>query len=58
MLLSERDKTGRIPHHRYTAKWYGAHGVLVALAELRYAAGDVSLVALRDQMMGWLFSED
>ena len=57
-LLSERDKTGRIPHHPYTAKWYGAHWVLVALAELRYPAGDESLVPLRDQIMGWLFSND
>ena len=57
-LLSERDKTGRIPHHPYTAKWYGAHWVLVALAELRYPAGDESLVPLRDQIMGWLFSGD
>jgi hypothetical protein len=29
-------------HHPYTAKWYGAHWVLVALAELRYPAGDMS----------------
>jgi hypothetical protein len=57
-LLSERDETGRIPHHPYSAKWYGAHWVLVALAELRYPQGDESLVPLRDQIMGWLFSGD
>jgi hypothetical protein len=57
-LLSERDETGRISHHPYRAKWYGAHWVLVALAELRYPTGDESLVPLRDQIMGWLFSAD
>ncbi|HET9901773.1 MAG TPA: hypothetical protein VFR46_12030 [Actinomycetes bacterium] len=57
-LLRERDAAGRIQHHPYSAKWYGAHWVLVALAELFYPAGDESLVALRDQMMGWLFSDD
>ncbi|HEX6760508.1 MAG TPA: hypothetical protein VF086_19190 [Propionibacteriaceae bacterium] len=57
-LLSERDETGRIPHHPYTAKWYGAHWVLVALAELGYPAGDASLVPLRDQIVGWLLSSD
>jgi hypothetical protein len=54
-LLSERDETGRIPHHPYSAKWYGAHWVLVALAELCYPQGDESLVPLRDQIMDWLF---
>jgi hypothetical protein len=57
-LLSERDETGRIPHHPYTAKWYGAHWILVALAELGYPAGDASLVPLRDQIVGWLLSTD
>ena len=57
-LLSGRDDTGRIPHHPYKAKWYGAHWVLVALAELRYPPGDESLLPLRDQIMGWLFSAD
>jgi hypothetical protein len=57
-LLSERDQSGRIPHHPYSAKWYGAHWVLVALAELGYPAGDESLVPLRDQILGWLFSTD
>jgi hypothetical protein len=58
MLLSERDEKGRIPHHPYSAKWCGAHWVLVALAELCYPPGDESLVPLRDQIMGWLFSGD
>jgi hypothetical protein len=57
-LLSERDEMGRIPHHPYRAKWYGAHWVLVALAELRYPTGDESLLPLRDQIMSWLFSSD
>ena len=49
---------GRASHHPYAAKWYGAHGLLVALAELCYPPGDESLVPLRDQIMGWLFSGD
>jgi hypothetical protein len=57
-LLSERDEMGRIPHHPYRAKWYGAHWVLVALAELGYPTGDESLLPLRDQIMSWLFSSD
>jgi hypothetical protein len=56
-LLSERDEAGRIPARPY-AKWYGAHWVLVALAELGYPSGDQSLFPLRDQMAGWLFSPD
>jgi hypothetical protein len=56
-LLSERDEAGRIPGRPY-AKWYGAHWVLVALAELGYPSGDQSLIPLRDQMAGWLFSPD
>ena len=42
--MSERDQAGRIPVHPYSAKWYGAHWVLVALAELGYPTGDLSLV--------------
>jgi hypothetical protein len=57
-LLSERDATGRIPHHPYRAKWYGAHWVLVALAELGYPTADESLMPLREQILGWLFSSD
>jgi hypothetical protein len=57
-LLSERDETGDIPHHPYRAKWYGADWVLVALAELGYPTGDESLLPLRDQILGWLFSSD
>jgi hypothetical protein len=57
-LLSQRDAMGRIPAHPYISKWYGAHWVLVALAELGYPPGDRSLVPLRDQMHGWLFSPD
>lgn len=57
-LLSQREETGRIPHHPYRAKWYGAHWVLVALADLGYPTGDESLLPLLDQILGWLFSSD
>jgi hypothetical protein len=57
-LLSERGLDGRIPFHPYRAKWYGAHWVLVTLAELGYPAGDRSLVPLREQVLGWLLSEE
>ena len=55
-LLSEREASGKIPFHPY-AKWYGAHWVLVMLAEMNYPAGDEELVPLRDQVYAWLFSE-
>ncbi len=54
-LLSERDADGKIPHHPY-AKWFGAHWVLVALADLDYPPGDAGLLPLRDQVYAWLFS--
>jgi len=57
-LLSERGKDGTIDAHPYRAKWYGAHWVLVTLAELGYPAQDDDLIPLRDQMIGWLFSKD
>jgi hypothetical protein len=56
-LLSERGPDGAIPHHSY-AKWYGAHWVLVALADLDYPPVDPSLIPLREQELGWLLSED
>lgn len=37
-LLSERTR-GVLPHHPY-AKWYGAHWVLAALADLGYPEGE------------------
>jgi hypothetical protein len=55
LLLSER-QDGVIPYHPY-AKWFGAHWVLSVLADLRYPAGDTSLVPLREQVYEWLFSE-
>ena len=55
LLLSER-KGGIIPAHPY-AKWYGAHWVLAALADLRYPRGDRSLIPLREQVYEWLFSK-
>jgi hypothetical protein len=57
-LLSERGRDGSIDAHPYRAKWYGAHWVLVTLAELGYPSGDPSLIPLREQMLGWLFSAD
>lgn len=54
-LLSERKDDGTIPFHPY-AKWYGAHWVLAALADIGYPSGDESLIPLRDQVYGWLFS--
>lgn len=53
-LLSERDRSGRIPHPVY-GKWYGAHWVLTELAHLGYPPGDESLIPLREQVLGcWL----
>jgi hypothetical protein len=57
-LLSERNADGTISAHPYRAKWYGAHWVLVTLAELGYPAGDEALIPLREQMLDWLFSSD
>jgi hypothetical protein len=56
LLLSERKRDGRIPHHPYR-KWYGAHWILAMLAEIGYPAGDKSLVALKEQVYEWLFSD-
>jgi hypothetical protein len=56
-LLSERDADGRIPRNPY-GKWVGAHWVLAALADIGYPPGDESLVPLREQVYGWLFSEE
>jgi hypothetical protein len=55
-LLSERKADGTISAHPY-AKWYGAHWVLVTLAELGYPAQDQALIPLREQTLDWLFSE-
>jgi hypothetical protein len=55
-LLCERGPDGTIPFHPYRAKWYGAHWVLVTLAELGYPPGDGALVPLREQVLGWLLS--
>ncbi len=57
-LLSERTADGRIPFHPYRAKWYGAHWVLVALAEMGYPPGDPTLLPLRDQALEWLFAPE
>ena len=55
-LLSER-VGGALPHHPY-AKWYGAHWILAALADLGYPKGDSSLAPMRAQVYDWLFSKE
>src|SRR6266699_6637389 len=55
-LLAGRDEHGRLPSHPYS-KWYGAHWVLVALADLDYPPGDETLLPLREQVYEWLFSD-
>ena len=57
-LLSERAADRTINAHPYRAKWYGAHWVLVTLAELGYPAGDETLIPRRDQTLSWLFTDD
>lgn len=56
-LLSERDKKGEVPFWPYK-KWFGAHWVLVALADLDYPINDASLFPLREQVLTWLLSID
>jgi len=55
-LLAEREPDGRLPYHPY-AKWYGAHWILVALAELGYPPGDRGLIPLREQVFAWLLGK-
>ncbi|UCG70068.1 MAG: hypothetical protein JSV09_03360 [Thermoplasmata archaeon] len=57
MLLSERNKDGKIPHRPY-AKWYGAHWLLADLADIGYPKKDESLIPLREQIYEWLFSKE
>ncbi|MCK4312042.1 MAG: hypothetical protein KAW88_04840 [Candidatus Cloacimonetes bacterium] len=57
LLLSERDKDGKIPFHPYR-KWYGAHWVLASLADIGYPSKDESLVPLRKQVYEWLSSKE
>jgi len=54
-LLAEQNVDGTIPYHPYK-KWYGAHWVLVALADLNYPPGNKKLIPLRDQVYDWLLS--
>jgi ADP-ribose pyrophosphatase YjhB (NUDIX family) len=56
-LLSERGRDGRIPFHPY-AKFYGAHWILAALADLGYPPGDETLLPLRDQALNWIASQE
>lgn len=55
-LLSHRNPSGKsAPYDKPYHKWFGAHWVLVHLAELFYPAGDKSLFPLRDQVYDiWL----
>jgi hypothetical protein len=57
LLLLERGKDGKIPFNPYR-KWYGAHWVLASLADIGYPSGDESLIPLREQVYGWLFSKE
>ncbi len=57
LLLSERDRNGKIPYHAYQ-KWRGAHWVLVNLADLCYPPGDKRLIPLREQVYDWLLSKE
>jgi hypothetical protein len=57
LLLSERGKDGKIPVNPYK-KWYGAHWVLACLADIGYPPGEESLIPLREQVYGWLFSKE
>ncbi len=53
-LLSERIRDGSIPYNAY-GKWYGAHWVLVQLADLDYPPDDESLRPLCKQVLDtWL----
>jgi len=55
-LLSNRDESGKLePVNNTYQKWFGAHWVLVHLAELCYPEGDKTLFPLREQLYGiWL----
>lgn len=53
-LLDSRDKAGRIPGGVY-AKWFGAHWILLTLAELAYSRGDRARIPIREQVLEcWL----
>ena len=54
-LLSEQIENGEIPYYAY-AKWYGAHWVLAALADIGYPSGDKSLEPLVAQELKWILS--
>ena len=56
-LLSERNKKGEIPFWPYK-KWFGAHWILVDLADLDYPQNDDSLIPLREQVLSWLLSDN
>jgi hypothetical protein len=56
-LLSERGADGLIPLNPYS-KWLGAHWVLATLADIGYPPGDNNLIPLREQVLGWLLSDE
>lgn len=55
-LLAHCDSSGRLVSGRdIYDKWQGAHWVLATLADLGYPSGDLSLSAMRDQVLDhWL----
>jgi hypothetical protein len=56
-LLSERDKSGKIPCRDPYQKWYGPHWVLSQLADIGYPKGDLDLIPIRQQVYEWIFSD-
>lgn len=56
-LLSERGADGFIPLNPYS-KWRGAHWVLATLVDIGYPPGDKTLIPLRQQVLGWLLSDE
>jgi hypothetical protein len=56
-LLHHRRADGTIATNPYK-KWQGPHWTLYSLAEIDYPPGDDSLQVLRDQVYGWLLSDE
>lgn len=56
-LPSAREPDGRLrPVRNVYQKWYGAHWVLVDLADKGYPVGDTDLCPIRDQVYDTWFS--
>ncbi|MGH7778447.1 MAG: hypothetical protein ACREQR_01285 [Candidatus Binataceae bacterium] len=54
-LLANRDRRF-VQGAKVYAKYRGAHWTLAALADIGYPAGDESLLAMCDQVLGWWLS--